>query len=371
MAARASASDCKTNSSSSSTTTATATATDSKEPMLLFVSGVKSGIGKSTIVLGVLQQLLKYGFKPEELAYIKPCTQCEDVQLVSKWAELNGVAHRGIGPVRFYKGFTAECIDNKGEGVAKRYAKITKAVKKIGAGKKLVLVDGVGYPAVGSVTGVSNADVAKLLNAPVLLVGQAGIGNAIDSFNLMRAFFTLHSVDVIGGVFNNIPAKVSYHTYERCVEYVTKYFDVHQDDVSLYGFIPQSERMQQIKAEQTGPGGPVACILRETKADLELNDLDREVIQIVDETVGDHFNINALVDDLKAWHAQLETTEDSKNDVIPDSDMAQADGDGDGDGDYPDVEQEEECAEAVELIKSTAKSIVDKRQLKRRRVEKQ
>ena len=38
-------------------------------------------------------------------------------------------------------------------------------------GKKLVLVDGVGYPAVGSVAGCSNADVAATLGAPVLIVG--------------------------------------------------------------------------------------------------------------------------------------------------------------------------------------------------------
>lgn len=47
-------------------------------------------------------------------------------------------------------------------------------------GKRLVLVDGVGYPAVGSVAGCSNADVAATLHAPVMIVGRPGVGNAID-----------------------------------------------------------------------------------------------------------------------------------------------------------------------------------------------
>lgn len=36
-------------------------------------------------------------------------------------------------------------------------------------GRKIVIVDGVGYPAVGSICGVSNSAIASTLNAPVLL----------------------------------------------------------------------------------------------------------------------------------------------------------------------------------------------------------
>jgi len=80
----------------------------------LFVSGDRSSVGKSTMCLGILGALIKAGvYQPSELAYIKPATQCQDVQLVSKFCEANGIAHRGVGPVVFYTGFTREYL--KGE----------------------------------------------------------------------------------------------------------------------------------------------------------------------------------------------------------------------------------------------------------------
>lgn len=39
-------------------------------------------------------------------------------------------------------------------------ASAERAVRELGAGKRLVVVDGVGYAAVGSICGVSNADIA-------------------------------------------------------------------------------------------------------------------------------------------------------------------------------------------------------------------
>lgn len=66
---------------------------------------------------------------------------------------------------------------------------IRERVAALSKGKKFVLIDGVGYPSVGSVSGTSNADVARLLGAPVLFVAPPGVGDAIDSFNLALAFF--------------------------------------------------------------------------------------------------------------------------------------------------------------------------------------
>jgi len=82
------------------------------------------------------------------------------------------------------QGFTAEVIDGKAGSVDTRRQRVSKAVNKIAEGKKRVIVDGVGYAAVGSVAGVSNAEVASLLNAPVLVVGRPGIGQEMDSTHM-------------------------------------------------------------------------------------------------------------------------------------------------------------------------------------------
>jgi hypothetical protein len=99
-------------------------------------------------------------YKPEEIAYIKPATQCIDVQLVSKYCNLygrmprpalpclllhgnggaglcEGIAHRGIGPVVFYTGFTRECIDGQGPSPKELLDKIEEAVNTIAKGKKV------------------------------------------------------------------------------------------------------------------------------------------------------------------------------------------------------------------------------------------
>ncbi len=75
---------------------------------IIFVCGDESGVGKTSVCLGLLNAALDYGFKPEELAYIKPCTQCEDVQLLWKWCEEKGIQHEGIGPILFRAGYTQE-----------------------------------------------------------------------------------------------------------------------------------------------------------------------------------------------------------------------------------------------------------------------
>lgn len=44
---------------------------------LIMLAGDASGAGKSSVALGLLHLLLRRGYEPKELAYIKPCTQCE------------------------------------------------------------------------------------------------------------------------------------------------------------------------------------------------------------------------------------------------------------------------------------------------------
>ena len=80
------------------------------DPILLFISGDRSQVGKSSVCLGLLGALLEKGYAPGELAYIKPATQCESPQLVTKFCDAKGIAQQGVGPVVFYSGFTREYL---------------------------------------------------------------------------------------------------------------------------------------------------------------------------------------------------------------------------------------------------------------------
>jgi hypothetical protein len=110
----------------------------------LFIAGDKSSVGKSSICLAILSTLLQLGFESQKLAYIKPVTQCEADQLVTRYCDDKGIACRGIGPVVFYKGFTRAFLNRETESSEDLIAHAVAAVNHISDGKSFVLVDGVG-----------------------------------------------------------------------------------------------------------------------------------------------------------------------------------------------------------------------------------
>uniref|UniRef100_K3WKW6 CobQ/CobB/MinD/ParA nucleotide binding domain-containing protein n=1 Tax=Globisporangium ultimum (strain ATCC 200006 / CBS 805.95 / DAOM BR144) TaxID=431595 RepID=K3WKW6_GLOUD len=211
---------------------------DDDQPIRIFVSGDRSQVGKSTVCLGLVGSLLRHGFAPSEIGYIKPATQCEAPQLITKFCRHHGITCCDIGPIVFYSGFTREYLKGNTEPADVLLAKAKAKVDEVGRGKKVVVVDGVGYPAVGSICGVSNAAVARAVQAPVVLVGKRGVGDAVDSFNLNACFFESHGVKVIGALFNRLPAD-GYYSLENCKASVEEYFHQFQPDKAVYGFIPE------------------------------------------------------------------------------------------------------------------------------------
>eukprot|EP01032_Pedospumella_encystans_P010718 gene10718-12504_t len=203
----------------------------------LFLSGDRSSVGKSSMCLAILVSLLRKGVPPSALAYIKPVTQCEADQPVTVFCNRVGISNRGIGPVVFYKGFTRAYLNGETAPAEALLDEARGAVAEISQGKMFTLVDGVGYPSVGSICNLSNADVAKKLNAPVLLVGKSGVGDAVDSYNLNSAYFELKGVRVLGGVFNKLPLD-GYYSLDNCKEAVSLYFQQFKSLEMPYGFVP-------------------------------------------------------------------------------------------------------------------------------------
>jgi hypothetical protein len=84
----------------------------------------------------------------------------------------------------FYSGFTRAFLDEETAPTSDLLQNCKDAIMEISKDKKIVLIDGVGYPSVGSICGLSNAQVCAVISAPVILIGKSGVGDAIDSFNL-------------------------------------------------------------------------------------------------------------------------------------------------------------------------------------------
>ncbi|GMI63018.1 hypothetical protein ScalyP_jg11233 [Parmales sp. scaly parma] len=211
-----------------------------KSCIRLFVAGDRSQVGKSSVCIGILQYLLNSGFLPIDLAYIKPATQCEEQQPIQLFCEEHSIACVPVGPIVYYKGFTREFLKGSLGSSEALLQTAKQAVDNICANKKICLIDGVGYPAVGSITGTSNADVCKICNASVMLVGRSGVGDAVDSFNLNASYFESQGIEVVGVVFNKLSMS-GYYTLENCSEAVTSYFDSKRKSVKVVGFVPQLE----------------------------------------------------------------------------------------------------------------------------------
>ena len=98
-----------------------------------------------------------------------------------------------------------------------------------------MLCEGSGHAGVGSVFDLSNAQVAKVLGAKVVIVTRGGIGKPIDEVALNQALFEKAGVEIIGVIVNKVlPAKVDYVT-----EFVRK--GLHRQGLELLGVIPHQE----------------------------------------------------------------------------------------------------------------------------------
>jgi dethiobiotin synthetase len=199
----------------------------------IYVMGSESGAGKSTVCMGMLAQLLESGLAPEQLAYIKPVTQCVITQTVALFCEQTKILCLDIGNLVFRKGFSRDFIDGLTKPSDELKADVLASILEISKDKEVVIIDGVGDPSVGSVVGVSNVDVALLLSCHVVFVGKPGIGAALDNTVLCVSFMQNKGLTNIGVIYNKIPLSA----YADVKKYVTKRLPELLREVTLLGFI--------------------------------------------------------------------------------------------------------------------------------------
>jgi BioD-like phosphotransacetylase family protein len=176
----------------------------------LYLAATGMNRGKTTVALGLLAALMERGLAT---GFMKPVGQRYDV-VDGVPADEDAILMRSvfglpdtfeaISPVHIPRGFTKAFI--RGEVVEDLGARITAAHAKVAAGRDVLLIEGTGHAGVGAVIGLSNADVAALLGAPVLIVSEAGVGRPIDEIVLNHALFKQRGVEVVGAVVNKVDA---------------------------------------------------------------------------------------------------------------------------------------------------------------------
>ena len=206
----------------------------------LFVAATSQNDGKTTCSLGILDAYRK---RAKSVGFIKPVGQRyvlvngetidEDSVLIQQVCDLH-CPLKDMSPVAIERNFTRQYLDDP-EGVGPRLTHAIEASFAMAAqDNDLVVIEGTGHAGVGSVFDLSNARVAHMLRAKVVIVTLGGIGRPVDEIALNHNLFERENVEVIGVIANKIqPDKL-----EQTRDYLTKAFV--RRGFSLLGAIPYS-----------------------------------------------------------------------------------------------------------------------------------
>src|SRR5258707_10898199 len=174
----------------------------------VFIAATRQNDGKTTVSLGLLAALQNcYPL----IGYIKPVGQRfveieeqkidEDTVLMDSVYQLN-CPLVDMSPIAVEPDFTRKYLQSSNnEALVKT---IQKAFDAVAWEKDFVLCEGSGHAGVGSVFDLSNAQVAKILGAKVIIVTGGGIGKPIDEVALNQALFEKEGVEVIGVIINKV-----------------------------------------------------------------------------------------------------------------------------------------------------------------------
>jgi hypothetical protein len=217
----------------------------------IFIAATKQNDGKTTVSLGLI-----FNFKDrfKKVAFIKPIGQRyleeegvkvdEDSVLVEKVTASCNVrcGIKDMSPIAVEKGFTEKYINSPDKKLITQ--QIKNSFSRISRGQNLVIIEGTGHAGVGSVFDHSNAYVAKLLSAKVIIISSGGIGRPIDEILLNKALFEKEGVKILGVIINKVlPAK-----FNKINNLVRK--GLTRKGVNVLGVIPYNLMLSYPSVEQ-------------------------------------------------------------------------------------------------------------------------
>jgi BioD-like phosphotransacetylase family protein len=253
----------------------------------LYIAATEQHAGKTTVSVGLYRAAARRGCHP---CFIKPVGQryvIEERQQVDEDAVLfkRALAAEGaikdLSPVTIPRGFTSRYIFDRDPGSI--HKPILEAVSQLEDGHDLMVVEGTGHAGVGAVVDASNAEVARILEAKVIIVSSGGIGRCIDQIVLNQALFDLRGVPIIGAVVN----KVFREKYDRVSAAVHR--GLENVGIRCLGVIPYQGELTYL-----------SMLVIQEEFGLEVlcggDDLEREVKDIVVAAMEPQNMINYLTD---------------------------------------------------------------------------
>ena len=206
------------------------------KPKRIFIAATMQNDGKTTVSMGLIMALKK---RFSKIGFIKPIGQRylveegykvdEDSVLIEDICDIP-CNLRDMSPIAIEKGFTEWYIR---EGSRDHLInKINESYDRVSQGMDLVVIEGTGHAGVGSCFDLSNAAVAKILDAPVLLITSGGIGRPIDEVMLNASLFEKEGVKLLGAVVNKVHAD----KYDKVKQFVRLGFE--RKGINVYGVMP-------------------------------------------------------------------------------------------------------------------------------------
>ena len=179
----------------------------------IFIAATGQNSGKTTTSVSLLHLARK---KYERVGFIKPigpkpamlrgATFDKDAILI---AQVFGLQKdlRFMSPVVVYPDTTRRVIDGE-IAVPELKERILHACAELEKRCDFIVIEGSGHPGVGSVLKLSNARIARMLDAPVLMVTGGGVGNVVDTVSMNLALFEKEGAEVRALLANKlIPEK--------------------------------------------------------------------------------------------------------------------------------------------------------------------
>ncbi len=220
-------------------------------PTVIYITGFRQHAGKTVTSLGLISRLRKI-IDPSLIGYIKPVghelvdlpdgtSVDKDAEILRKFSGIPDFDIHSVSPVKLGSGFTQEYLrspDHLRE-TRKLQDGILACLEQL-SHKEVVIAEGTGHPGVGGIVGLSNADVANLLNASMIYLSGGGLGKALDMLEVDLSYFLYKKSRLRGLIFNKvIPDKMEGMKKLVTEELLNSKYGAFGGPLRILGFLPE------------------------------------------------------------------------------------------------------------------------------------
>jgi hypothetical protein len=167
----------------------------------IFIAATGQQCGKTTTSIALMHMARK---KYRRVGFIKPLGP-KPTRVRNRWVDQDAALIASIydleedlpfmSPVVLQPDSTRHFLDRKTDS-ATLERDILQATGELESRCDFLIIEGAGHSGVGSVVGLNNCRMAKILRAPMLMVSEAGIGKVIDNVHLNLALCRQEEADL-------------------------------------------------------------------------------------------------------------------------------------------------------------------------------